>query len=202
MCASDASFADNSLDRKSSQGFAIKLFGRLVAWRANKQDMVTTSSTEAELLALSQTTKEAIYMSRLLIALRLEIDKPLTIECDNRQTIRLLVEQSARLQTILRHVDIHSHWLRQEVQRGSIHIKWQETKQMMADGLTKALRRQPFNHFIDLIGIENLYEKLEAIRKEDELSSEQSNISTIAFVTDSVTWDAREIRSAMFEDIY
>jgi len=103
--------------------------------------MVTTSSTEAELLALSQTTKEAIYMSRLLIALRLEIDKPLTIECDNRQTIRLLVEQSARLQTILRHVDIHSHWLRQEVQRGSIHIKWQETKQMIADGLTKALRR-------------------------------------------------------------
>ena len=60
-----------------------------------------TSSTEAELLALSQTTKEAIYMSRLLVALRLEIDEPLTIECDNQQTIRLLVEQSARLQTKL-----------------------------------------------------------------------------------------------------
>jgi len=202
VVASDASFADNSLDRKSSQGFAIKLFGGLVAWRANKQDTVTTSSTEAELLALSQTTKEAIYMSRLLVALRLEIDEPLTIKCDNRQTICLLVEQSARLQTKLRHVDIHSHWLRQEVQRGSIHIQWQETKQMMADGLTKALGRQPFNHFIGLIGMENLYETLEAIQKEDELLSEQSNISTIAFVTDSVTWDAREIRSALFEDIH
>jgi hypothetical protein len=99
-------------------------------------------------------------------------------------------------------VDIYSHWLRQEVQRGSIYIQWQETKQMMADGLTKALGRQPFNHFIGLIGMENLYETLEAIRKEDELSSEQSNISTIAFVTDSVTWDAREIRSALFEDIH
>ena len=71
ICASDASFADNTLDQKSSQGFAIKLFGGLVAWRANKQDIVTTSSTEAELLALSQTSKEAIYMSRLLIALKL-----------------------------------------------------------------------------------------------------------------------------------
>jgi hypothetical protein len=59
--------------------------------------MVITSLTEAELLALSQTTKEAIYMSRLLVALRLEIDKPLTIKCDNRQNICLLVEQSARL---------------------------------------------------------------------------------------------------------
>jgi hypothetical protein len=56
-----------------------------------------TSLTEAELLAISQTTKEAIYMSRLLVALKLEIDEPLTIKCDNRQTIRLLVEQSARL---------------------------------------------------------------------------------------------------------
>ena len=73
---------------------------------------------------------------------------------------------------------------------------------MIADGLTKALGKQPFNHFLDLIGMENLYDRLEAIRKEDELSSEQSNISTIAFVTDSVTWDAREIRSALFEDIH
>ena len=63
--------------------------------------MVTTSSTKAKFLTLSQMTKEAIYMSRLLIALSLEIDKPLTIECDNRQTIRLLVEQSAKLQTKL-----------------------------------------------------------------------------------------------------
>ena len=51
--ASDASFADNSLDRKSSQAFAMKLFGGLIGWRANKQATVTTSTTEAELLALS-----------------------------------------------------------------------------------------------------------------------------------------------------
>lgn len=59
--ASDASFADNTLDRQSSQGYAIKLFGGLIAWRASKQDAVTTSTTEAELLALSQVAKEAIF---------------------------------------------------------------------------------------------------------------------------------------------
>src|SRR6266702_8737735 len=57
ICASNASFADNSVDRKSSQGYIMKLFGGPIAWRANKQDTVTTSSTEAELLALSQTAK-------------------------------------------------------------------------------------------------------------------------------------------------
>ena len=60
ICASDASFADNLLDRKSSQGYVVLLFGGPIAWRANKQDTVTTLSTEAELLALTQTAKEAI----------------------------------------------------------------------------------------------------------------------------------------------
>ena len=122
ICASNASFGDNTIDRKSSQGYIMKLFGGPVAWRANKQDTVTTSSTEAELLAISQTAKESIYLSRLMKALKLDLHKSLTIECDNTQTIRLLVDELTKLLTKLRHVDIHSHWLRQEIQRGSIGI--------------------------------------------------------------------------------
>jgi hypothetical protein len=49
-----------------------------------------------------------MYLSHLFRALSLELDEPLSVECDNRQTIRLLVEV-AKLQTKLRHVDIHSH---------------------------------------------------------------------------------------------
>ena len=45
------------------------LFGGAIDWRANKQNMIITSSTEAELLALSQTAKEAIFMGRLFKAL-------------------------------------------------------------------------------------------------------------------------------------
>ena len=112
VCASDASFGDNTLDRKSSQGYIMKLFGGAVAWRANKQDTVTTSSTEAELLAISQTAKEAIYLSCLMQALNFVIPEALTIECDNAQTIRLLVDESMKLQTKLRNVDIHSHLVR------------------------------------------------------------------------------------------
>jgi len=51
--ASDTLFIDNTLNRKSSQGYIFLLFGRPIAWKANKQDTVTTLSTEAELLALS-----------------------------------------------------------------------------------------------------------------------------------------------------
>ena len=83
ICSSDASFGDNTIDRKSSQGYIMKLFGGSVAWQANKQNTVTTSSTEAKLLAISQTAKESIYLSRLMKALHLTVPEPLTIECDN-----------------------------------------------------------------------------------------------------------------------
>ena len=109
ICASDASFTDNTLDRKSSQGYMFLLFGGPIAWKANKQDTITTSSTEAKLLALSQTAKEAIFVSRLLKAIMLRLDEPLVVECDNLMTLRLVTEESLKLVTKLRHVDVHNH---------------------------------------------------------------------------------------------
>ena len=70
--ASDASSADNTLDRKSFQANAMKLVGSLIGWRANKQDIVTTST---ELLALSQAAKEGQYISRLLQELTVKLDQ-------------------------------------------------------------------------------------------------------------------------------
>jgi hypothetical protein len=45
----------------SSQGYAFKLFGGPVDWKANKQKTVTLSVTESELLTLSQTGKETLW---------------------------------------------------------------------------------------------------------------------------------------------
>ena len=72
------------------------------------------SSTKAELLTLLQTVKKAIFTSQLLKVLTLRLDELLIIKCDNKQTLRLVTEDSMKLSTKLRHVDIHNHWLRQE----------------------------------------------------------------------------------------
>jgi hypothetical protein len=44
----------------------MKLFGGLIGWQVNKQDIVTTSTTEAKLLALSQAAREGQYIHQLL----------------------------------------------------------------------------------------------------------------------------------------
>jgi hypothetical protein len=63
-CASDAAFADDPATRYSTEGYLFKLFNGPIDWRSTKQKTVTTSSTEAELLALS--VKGKIGMEELV----------------------------------------------------------------------------------------------------------------------------------------
>ena len=46
----NALFVNNTLDRKNSQAFIIKLFKGLILWRTNKQDTVIISTIKTELL--------------------------------------------------------------------------------------------------------------------------------------------------------
>ena len=118
---------------------------------------MTTSTTEAELLALSQATKEALYISRLLTELQVRLDATkITVQCDNVQTIRLVTAEIANLKTQLRHVDIHNHWLRQEVKQGRIEVTYTESAKLMADGLTKALQSSRFKEFTSQLGLEDI----------------------------------------------
>ncbi|CCE32980.1 uncharacterized protein CPUR_06903 [Claviceps purpurea 20.1] len=151
------------MDRKSSQGYAIKLFNGLIAWRASKQDtvtvtkchkVITTSTTEAELPALSQVAKEAMFTVRLLKELKIQLPSDtITIDCDNTQTIGLVTKEIAKLQTKLRPVDIHNHWLRQEVSRGNISVEYVESAEMIADGFTKVLPVNKWPKFIQQVGL-------------------------------------------------
>jgi hypothetical protein len=91
------------------------LFGGAIGWRANKQDTVTTSSTEAELLALSQTAKEAILIYESTLQGPTYLWNSMSHFGDNRQ----LFDESVKLATKLRHVDIR---LRQECRKGIVQL--------------------------------------------------------------------------------
>jgi hypothetical protein len=156
LCASDASFADNLLTRFSSQGYIFTLFGGIIHYRATKQKTVTTSSTEAELLALQLTAGELMWWMRFFKAIHFELDEPFTILCDNQQTLRLLNRETPKLVTKLRHVDVHQSWLRQEVQKGTFKTEWVPTSQMPADGFTKELPRQKHEEFVRQLGLVDL----------------------------------------------
>lgn len=80
-------FGDNAIDRKSLQDYVMKFFGKLMAWKTNKQDTVTIFFIKVKLLTILQIAKKAIYFSRLMKALKLFILETLTIKCNNAQII-------------------------------------------------------------------------------------------------------------------
>jgi hypothetical protein len=66
LCAySDASFADAE-DRKSTLGYLFKFAGGTICHKSCKQKLITTSTTEAEYVALTYAAKEATWLVRLL----------------------------------------------------------------------------------------------------------------------------------------
>jgi hypothetical protein len=151
--ASDASYADDITTRRSTQAYIMKLFNGPIAWQSTKQKTVTTSTTEAELLALSNTARETIAIMRLFSQMRLSLQESTSIECDNQQTVGLITKPRPELTTKLRHVDIHHYWLRQTQQQGLIAVEWTPTADMIADGLTKPLPRHKHEKFMTQLGL-------------------------------------------------
>lgn len=156
ICATDAAFADDPSTRRSSQGYTVTLFGGPVDWKASKQRSVVTSSTEAELHALGQGARSFLAYQRLLQQLELRFKQPkLTISCDNQQTIGLVTKKNPQLTTSLKHVDVQRLWIRQAIQRQQLLVEWVSTNDMISDGLTKVLPIQKFQHFIQLLRMED-----------------------------------------------
>ncbi|KAL8310867.1 hypothetical protein RB597_001710 [Gaeumannomyces tritici] len=174
---SDASFADNSQNRKSSQAYVITLFGGIIGWRASKQATVTTSTTEAELLALAEAAKEALFVSRMIKELGVTLDDcSIKIKCDNQQTIGLVNKDLYTLQTKLRHVDIHNHWLRQEAHAKRINVTYTPTDQMLADGLTKALAGNKMTRFRNQLNLTDITQLLGSLKLPEMTDEELDKI--------------------------
>ena len=66
---SDSDWASSKEDRKSTTGYCYTLNkeGPLITWKSKKQQTVALSSSEAEYMALSHSTQEAVFLSMLSV---------------------------------------------------------------------------------------------------------------------------------------
>ena len=85
----------------------------------------------------------------------------------------MLTKETPKLQTALKHVDIHQCWLRQEVQAKRIKVEWVPTGDMVADGFTKKLPAQKHEEFIQQLNLVDIKEKFR-LEDRQESSHEQS----------------------------
>ena len=80
---SDADWAEDSTDRKSTTGYCFLLGSSLISWRSKKQTHVAHSSIEVEYRALTNTTFISLWLRWLLKDLDVFTSSATPLYCDN-----------------------------------------------------------------------------------------------------------------------
>ena len=86
---SDADWAGDLNDRKSTSGCGFQIGIGAISWRNKKQTCVALSTAEAEYMALASAAQEAIWMRQLTTDLKSAPDKPTIILEDNQSAISM-----------------------------------------------------------------------------------------------------------------
>ncbi|XP_061505704.1 uncharacterized protein LOC133392003 [Anopheles gambiae] len=133
----DADWANDLVDRRSITGYVFRVCGGAVSWLTKKQSTISLSSTEAELVALSTAVCHGVWLVRLLKELSMEPEGPVVYYEDNQSTIRVVEEE--RDTARLKHVDVRHRFIREEIQRGRVAVRYVPTGEQVADMMTKGL---------------------------------------------------------------
>lgn len=164
---SDSDHAGDLDDRKSTSGVLYFLGTNPVTWVSQKQNVVATSSCEAEYIAAAITACQGIWLSWLLGELmnkeqqkklmKREQQKVL-IKVDNKSAIALCKNSVHHDRS--KHIDVRYHFIRECIEEGRVTVEHIRTGDQLADILTKPLARVKFLELREHIG-------LRAVKKQD-----------------------------------
>ena len=129
-------------DGRSHTGCVITLGSGAVFTRSGKQKAVSRSSTEAELIALSDSLPTILWARQFLKDMGIDIG-PVQIHEDNTSTIAL-AERGKSNKGMTKHVKVRYFLVKQYIDEGEIEITHTRTEDMWADLLTKPVMGSTF----------------------------------------------------------
>jgi hypothetical protein len=137
----DASFAPHA-DGHSHSGSVITLGKGPIFVRSSKQRLVTKSSTEAELVAMSDEASQVLWSRDFLIGQGYKLG-PTKLLQDNQSAIAL-IHKGKHASSRSRHVNIRYFFVKDRINSQELNVAYLNTNDMIADIMTKPLQGEQF----------------------------------------------------------
>ena len=147
----DSSWASDLDDTKSTSGYLVQLNGAAVSWCSQKQLTVAKSTCEAEYVGQSDAGSEIVWLRGLLEDLGVHPIGSTTLFADNQRAIRLASNPENHRRT--KHIAVKYHYTRELVENNILKLVYKETRDMLADCLTKPLGRTKFEPVLPRMGL-------------------------------------------------
>lgn len=148
---SDADWGNDAETRRSITGYVFQCAGGSVSWSCKKQPTVALSTMEAEYMALSAATQEAVWWRGLRGEL-FGAQDAVPISCDNRSAL-CLAEKEIGYSPRTKHIDMRHHFVREKLNDGTIQIHHVGSDLQKADVLTKAVPTPKFVEATKQLGL-------------------------------------------------
>jgi hypothetical protein len=144
----DAAFGLHS-DGKSHTGIIISLGLGTIYAASQKQRIVTKSSSEAELVGISDALSQIIW-TRNFLELQGYSLGPAIIFQDNTSTISLANKGKAQSQKT-RHIHVRYYFIKDRISSNEVQLQYKPTAEMASDILTKGVQGSLFRRLRDRI---------------------------------------------------
>lgn len=139
----------NLADRKSITGYCFMISdkGPCISWKSKKQQTVALSTCEAEYMSMCAATQEGIFLKALIKDMKpgTSDTESFTLMCDNQGAIALSKNPVSHQRS--KHIDIRYHFVRDQVQNGTMNIVYLPTDQNWSDMFTKPVSRTKLQMF-------------------------------------------------------
>ena len=197
----DASFAMDTLTRKSHGGYINFVNSGAVSWKSGLQPIVTLSSCEAEYVALCTEVCEVKYLRQLLRELGHEQVKPTLIQEDNKAAI-LVAENETSSSGRCKHIDVKFRFVHEAIKDGVVRVRYVPTDHNLADILTKPMGPTKFERMLKLClanKYSHLYHESESTGGDGTGDTGMTLMIDVAMVTEDEWYDMDPCASSMLE---
>jgi hypothetical protein len=151
MAYTDFDWAANKIRHRSVTGYFFKLADGIISWCSHAQKTIALSLTEAEYMAISDCSRQAVWIKTMLKELGIRLEA-VPIYGDNQGSI--FIASNPVQESCTKHINIQYHYICELVVAKEVELMFVPGEINPTDMFTKNLQKVKFLKFQKQLGLD------------------------------------------------